>query len=165
MAGGRPKDTTKLTPELQEQICTTIRAGNYIETAAAYVGVSKPTLYAWMKRGHAQQRGIYRSFLNAVGQALAHAETLDVANIAKAAGGGDWKASAWRLERKFPDRWGRRDKVTILQALAADVEAMTDDELLAAGGLAGVGDPAAADHSGSAAAGLDRDRAEDTDGD
>jgi len=36
----------------------------------------------------------------------------DVAIIAKAAAGGHWQAAAWRLERKFPDRWGRKTKLT-----------------------------------------------------
>lgn len=147
MPAGRPKDSTKLTPELQAKIVQTIQAGNYIETAAAFVGVSKPTLYDWMKRGHAQKTGQFRDFLNAVQMALASAETRDVALIAKAATE-DWKAAAWRLERKFPDRWGRRDKVTVLQALAKDVEAMTDAELLAE---AGIGDPETAGDSGGEA--------------
>lgn len=25
----------------------------------------------------------------------------------------NWKAAAWRLERKFPDRWGRKTKVEV----------------------------------------------------
>ena len=38
---GRP---TKLTPDVQEKIVQAIRAGNYIETAAAYAGVR---MYVW----------------------------------------------------------------------------------------------------------------------
>ncbi len=34
----------------------------------------------------------------------------DVAVIATAAKE-NWQAAAWRLERKFPERWGRRQKV------------------------------------------------------
>ena len=33
--GGRPKGTTKLTPEIQDKIVAAIYAGNYLETAAA----------------------------------------------------------------------------------------------------------------------------------
>ena len=44
MAEGRP---TKLTSELQSRIVQAIQAGNYIETAAAYVGISKNTLFLW----------------------------------------------------------------------------------------------------------------------
>ncbi len=106
---GRP---SKLTPELQEKIVTAIRAGNYIETAAAYAGVSKDTLYAWLKRGgrEVSAKSPYHRFSDAVEKALADAEMRDVLLIGKAAEE-NWQAAAWRLERKFSDRWGRKDHV------------------------------------------------------
>lgn len=104
---GRP---TKLTPELQAKICDAIRAGNYCETAAAFGGIDKTTLYDWMRRGARARHGIYADFSHAVEKALADAEARDVALIAKAAADGHWQAAAWRLERKFPDRWGRRER-------------------------------------------------------
>jgi transposase len=107
--GGRP---TKLTPALQDKIVQAIRAGNYMETAAAYAGIHKDTLYAWLKRGARERspHSPYRQFSDAVEKALAEAEVRDVALIAKAAER-EWQAAAWRLERKFPDRWGRRERV------------------------------------------------------
>lgn len=104
---GRP---VKLTPELQNEICKVIRAGNYIETAAAFAGVSKQTLYNWMRKGRQAKSGKYREFLDAVKKALAESEVRDVMIIAKAAEE-NWQAAAWRLERKFPDRWGRKDRI------------------------------------------------------
>lgn len=120
--GGRP---TKLNDELKEEILKVIRSGNYIETACAYAGIEKKTLYNWMKRGRSElerldknprakmkkAEAIYVDFLHSIQKALAHAEIRDVAIIGKAAEE-SWQASAWRLERKFPDRWGRKDKVT-----------------------------------------------------
>lgn len=107
MTKGRP---TKLTPELQNEICRVIRAGNYIETASAYAGISKDTLYRWLKQGKRAKRGKYRDFSDAVEKALAESEIRDVTIIAKAAED-NWQAAAWRLERKFPDRWGRKERV------------------------------------------------------
>lgn len=118
MAGGRP---TKLNFDTHNKIITAIRAGNYIETAAAYAGINKSTLYDWLKRGEREKQRVaknprykirksekpYVEFSNAVEKALAEAEIRDVAIIAKAAEE-QWQAAAWRLERKFPDRWGRR---------------------------------------------------------
>jgi hypothetical protein len=60
-----------------------------------------------MKRGNGQTKGIYRGFLNAIEKALADAEIRDILNIANA-GKDNWQASAWRLERKFPQKWGRK---------------------------------------------------------
>lgn len=117
---------TKLNFDTHNKIITAIRAGNYIETAAAYAGVNKSTLYEWLKRGEREKQRVaensrygirkseepYVEFSNAVEKALAEAEIRDVAIIAKAAQE-QWQAAAWRLERKFPDRWGRKDKVDL----------------------------------------------------
>lgn len=107
-ARGRPP---KLTPEIRKRIVDAVRAGNYLETAAKFAGVAKQTLYNWMARGRRASRGEYREFVDAVEKALSDAEVADVAIIGKAAREGNWQAAAWRLERKFPDRWGRRTKV------------------------------------------------------
>lgn len=120
--GGRP---TKLTKQVQEDICKLIKLGNYIETAAAYVGISKMTLYNWMRRGRKELERVekagprakirkneapYVEFLDAVEKALSQAEAVDVAVIGRSAKEGNWQAAAWRLERKFPERWGLRDR-------------------------------------------------------
>ena len=116
--GGRP---TKLDERTQEKIVSAIKAGNYIETAAAYAGISKNTLYEWLKRGEREKQRVEKSnkakikkseeiyviFTDAVEKALAEAEMRDVLIIGKAAEK-EWQAAAWRLERKFPDRWGKR---------------------------------------------------------
>jgi transposase len=115
---GRP---LKLNQEIQDKICDAIRAGNYIETASAYAGVSKDSLYRWLKRGAREKQrlekdskakvdkkeALFVRFSDAIEKALADAEVRDVALIGKAAED-QWQAAAWRLERKFPNRWGRR---------------------------------------------------------
>ena len=45
---------TKLTPELQDEICKHIRDGNYAEVACALVGVGESTFYDWMRRGRGE---------------------------------------------------------------------------------------------------------------
>lgn len=118
---GRP---SKLTAELQSRICDAIRAGNYIETASAYAGISKDTLYNWMKKGAREKERvagtsrsirkkeqIYVDFSDAVEKALAEAEVRDLIIISNAAKN-DWKAAAWKLERKFPKKWGRKEQVS-----------------------------------------------------
>jgi len=104
---GRP---TKLTSEVQEKIVSAIRGGSYIETAAAYAGIVKSTLYAWLKAGERERERItklreqyseeaidqYRipekqaclEFSNAVETALAEAELRDLQIVNRAAKGG-----------------------------------------------------------------------------
>jgi hypothetical protein len=104
---GRP---TKLTEEVTRRIINSIRAGNYLETSAAYAGIGKVTLFDWLRRGSRQTCGVHREFWEAVEQALAEAEVRDVYIITKAAER-NWQAAAWRLERKFPGRWGRKVEI------------------------------------------------------
>lgn len=101
---GRP---TKLTPELHADIVRTIKAGNYLETAAAMAGVERLTLREWIKKGVRAKSGAYHAFALDIEQAMAHAEVVDVLGIRKA-GEKEWTARAWLLERRFPDRWGRK---------------------------------------------------------
>lgn len=103
---GRP---TKLTPEIQAAIVDAIRRGNYIETAATIAGITKDTLYKWIKRGNACKSGAFKDFSDAIKKAIAESEDHDITVINSAAAM-YWQAAAWRLERKFPDRWGRRDR-------------------------------------------------------
>lgn len=120
---GRP---SKLTKKLQEQICQALRAGNYIEPAAAIHGVTKSVLYNWLKRGGKERARLdkspkarpkktekpYLSFVDAIEKAQGLAEARDVAIIAKAAET-QWQAAAWRLERKFYSRWGRKAAIEV----------------------------------------------------
>lgn len=104
---------TKLTPETQDRIVTALRAGNYQETAARYAGIDGATFYRWMERGTEETEGIYSEFCEAVENAKAAAEVRDVALIDLAAQDGSWQAAAWKLERKFPNRWGRVTRTEI----------------------------------------------------
>ena len=102
---GRP---TKLTAEMQSEIVELLKAGNYIETACAVAGLHKSTFYDWMKIADAStHKNKYTNFSDAVKKAMAWAEARDVAIIARHSEK-YWQAAAWRLERKYPERWGRQ---------------------------------------------------------
>ena len=103
----------KLTPETQDRIVQAIQAGNYIEVAAQYAGISKGTLYRWLQQADDPTADdIYRDFRDAVESARSAAEVRNVALIQKAANDGTWQAAAWYLERTSWQRWGRRTMVT-----------------------------------------------------
>jgi hypothetical protein len=104
---------TKLTPEVQERIITALRAGNYQETAARYAGISEATFYDWMARGREEPGSVFAEFLEAVEKAKSDAEVRDLYLIDQAAQTGSWQAAAWKLERKFPHKWGRVNRTEI----------------------------------------------------
>lgn len=121
---------SKLTPELQDKIVQALRAGNYIETAAAYAGISKNTLYRWLANAEDENADdAYRDFRDAVESARAQAEVRNVALIQKAANDGTWQAAAWYLERTAHQRWGRRTIVTGEEGAPVQVEVSAKDEL------------------------------------
>lgn len=142
----KPGRKTRLTPERQAKIVNAIRAGAYIETAAAAAGINKTSLYAWLKKGERYPGTIFSAFADAVNEALAQAEMRDVLAISKAAGE-DWRAAAWRLERKFPGRWGQITRTQISGPdggpvrvnTNVDVTTLTDEQLAALAGRPLVG--------------------------
>lgn len=130
---GRP---TKLTHDVAKRIVALVDQGNYLETAAAAVGINKTTIHDWMRRGARESKGQFREFSHLVETALARAEVADLKRIG-AASRDQWQAAAWRLERKFPHRWGRRehhehtgkDRGPIEVATRPDLSRLSDDEL------------------------------------
>jgi len=102
---------TKLTPELIENAAKLIAGGNYASTVFQMLGIGESTWYEWLQRGReGARKSIYTEFAEAIKKAESAAELRAVSGI-MAAGRRNWTAYAWYLERKFPDRWGRKDKV------------------------------------------------------
>jgi hypothetical protein len=109
---------TKLTPELQEEVVKRIRAGNYIQVACEAVGISHTTYFNWIKKGEEGKRP-YVEFLEAVKKAESEAQVNYVATVASHARD-QWQAAAWWLERRFPDKWGRKDRLDIKGEITAE---------------------------------------------
>ncbi len=126
--GGR---RTKLTAEVQEKIVSAIRAGNYANVAAGYAGIGERTFYRWLQRGQEAKQGLYRQFWQAVKKAEREAEVRAVAIIQKHMED-NWQAAMTYLERKFPGRWGRRDRLRVDLNPKAELEellALSAEEL------------------------------------
>ena len=96
---------------MQEKIVRVIRAGNYAYIAAEYAGIGQTTFYRWLEQGEAQKTGPYREFREAVKAAEREAEIRAVATVQQHMAT-SWQAAMTYLERKFPQRWGRRLDVT-----------------------------------------------------
>ncbi len=115
---GRPLGWSQ---EIQDEMVAILKDGNYVETACAIVGLAKSTFYDWTNWGRqardkvnkdpnaklTKNERICLDFSDAIKKASAEAEARDLYLIGQAAKY-SWQAAAWRLERKFPDRWGRK---------------------------------------------------------
>ena len=134
---------SKLTPEVQENICNWLKLGYYQEDAAIMAGISPSTYYEWMKKGESERVALesgedmlalpdtslpasedgtpevevvfpFMEFSEAVKKARAEAEGAHIKNIRKAADNGVWQASAWFLERSHPKKWGKRSQLDLV---------------------------------------------------
>jgi len=86
-----------------------IGAGNFREVACAAAGITTETLRQWLQLG-AEGKAPYVRLAADMAKAEAVAEVEDLATITKAAKR-NWTATAWKLERRHPKRWG--DKVQV----------------------------------------------------
>jgi hypothetical protein len=121
---GRP---SKYTPELGQKLCALLAIGVPISVACRSEGVGKTTLHTWRAQGAA---GVdpFAAFVAELERALAKAEAAITMHVVKAAQQ-DWRAGAWWLERRHPERYGAKQTVRVDQPAVAE---MTEAELDAA---------------------------------
>ncbi|MEV7011735.1 hypothetical protein [Streptosporangium sp. NPDC051022] len=92
---------TKLTPELQEELCRHLAAGQYLRTACDLTGVHESTVYRWLDQGEPEDAPeLFRDFRDAVTRARAEAEAEMVDVVVLAAKGG---AVVKEVTRTRPD--------------------------------------------------------------
>lgn len=124
---------TKLTLEIQEEIGTNIETGMTIKNAALAAGIDESTFYKWMNRGENATSGQYFQFVKYIKESKAKSEKKHVDNIKKAANDGAWQASAWILERRFPEDWGRIDRLSLSGHIKTEEEpGVLDDDIIEA---------------------------------
>lgn len=114
----KPGARSKLTPEVQERICATLRAAGTLEDAALTCNVSVSSVMAWMARGRTEGNGRYLEFLEAVKKARAQRRLALEATIRKRSTE-EWQAAAWLLERTEPKRYALRVRVQVEEELAS----------------------------------------------
>ena len=89
---------TKYTPDVVQRLETAIAAGATYRLACGYAGISEDTLARW--REHRAD------FADMLVRAEASAALRWLARIEQA-GAEDWRALAWKLERRYPQEYGR----------------------------------------------------------
>ena len=105
---GRP---TKLSPDVTEKICSGIRSGLYLHSAAELAGVHISTVNRWMAAANSEDaEGPHAAFRAAVKKAESETQVATLDIIRQAAAKGNWTAAAWYLERRHPELWGRHGR-------------------------------------------------------
>jgi len=126
---------SKLDDQMIEDICDGIRAGLTQEQAAIQAGIHEATFYRWVKLGQKAKAGMFCKFFQSLKKAQVEARQTHLGRISKASEGNQlvherrvkkdaagniveitlvskvlppqWQASAWILERRFPDEFGK----------------------------------------------------------
>ena len=138
--GGRP---TILTPELLQEIIGYVAAGNYLATSCRAAGIDEDNGWNWIKWGRegrdaeGEWPDAYREFFGAYQKADAKAEiqcatevliagrphaprTVEVTDedgrkVRVPAEPGQWQATMTFMERRWHERFGRKDKLGLGQ--------------------------------------------------
>jgi len=148
----------KLNNGMIKALAYVISRGNYARVACERCGIDESSFYNWIKQGDADiEKGVetlYSRLIKALKKASSEAEDLMVQRLRSAAlpgvikevtkvdadggvstekvkTGGEWLAAATFLERRHPERWGRKDRSTLVveetkQIIITTVEVVKD---------------------------------------
>lgn len=91
---------TKYTAEVREKFREALSIGASRDVACKYAGINISTFYQWM--------ATKEDFSELVKSAESHGVVTWLQVVEDAAKQGQWQAAAWKLERLYPERYGRR---------------------------------------------------------
>lgn len=103
--GGRP---SKATDEIMKKVLDGIKAGLSYQGACGLARISFNTFNSWRKAGERADSGKFFEFLKELSYAEAIAEAEQLKKIKDDP---DTKYACWILERRHPDRWGKKEQV------------------------------------------------------
>ena len=117
----------KRTEKKVAELVAAVETGVSIESACSIAGIHRSTWYEWRERPEIEAR---------LDRALAIAESRLLDSI-REAGRDDWRASAWILERRYPETWSKRSElqaggsleVVVRRGEKLDVNSLSDSEL------------------------------------
>jgi transposase len=128
---GRP---SKLNDETLAAIVDAVSDGLTLNVAAQAAGINVATLHSWRDRGDADleagRTSIFARLVDELTRATAAGEVTLVRRIRSHGSGpaGDWRALAWLLERRFPERYGKRLEVDATLSERAEPRVVSPDE-------------------------------------
>jgi transposase len=94
---------TKLTEAVTDDLVVLLGSGVPVPVAARAVGVSRRTLDRWLREDELRER-VEQARATGPVSSESVSEARLVVLLARAAQF-DWKAAAWWLERRWPERW------------------------------------------------------------
>ena len=117
-----PQDAARV-----RKICDAIALGATPALACKYAGISNSMYNNW--------RNAYPDFVEQLREAEGRGMMGWLLKIEAAANAGAWQAAAWKLERRYPETYGRQvqdQRRLQMNITPADLEKMTDADIEAA---------------------------------
>ena len=123
---------SKMTDDLIRNYCNAVSLGLTTRASCDYAGISQQAYYSYVKKAEEDiakgKKTKYVEFYDAVKKAEASFRVFHMSKIRDAAESGSWQASAWSLERRFPEEYGKHVQVdadngilgSLLNALKSD---------------------------------------------
>jgi transcriptional regulator with XRE-family HTH domain len=94
------------------------KSGLNQKECAEVAGINEATLYKWLNKGKKAKREKYRDFYNDFQMAKNKNKLFHLKKIHEAEA---WTASAWYLERVYPEEFGRKDRVDLKHEAQVEV--------------------------------------------
>ena len=111
---------TLLTPQVAQDFCALVARGYTKTQAARAMGLHPPAVTDWLRRGRVDYDGDFVNFLREVNKAQAAYQEKLVKGVEVSS---DWRASAWLLERLFPEQYGnQRREVAALRKMVKELQ-------------------------------------------
>ena len=107
------EDTTRMILKARE-------SGLTQKECAEIAGINEATLYKWLNKGKKARSGKYKKFYNDFNLAKIRNKLFHLKKIHEEEA---WTASAWYLERVYPEEFGRKDRVDLNHDGKVEVEA------------------------------------------
>lgn len=113
---------TKLTDELTDVLCENIELGMPYKLACQAAGINYDTFNEWMKKGAEGSNKKFIEFSDQVRASEAECAKRNLDNLRKAADNGSVASSMWLLERRYPDEFGKRDKIDMKNEHSGNIQ-------------------------------------------
>jgi|TARA_R110000803_G_scaffold134573_1_gene201663 hypothetical protein len=102
---------TLLYSEAKDRLLTAIGNGLTIIDACSYAGISEQTYYNWLNKDISsikveKDKKKYIEFLESLKRKQSECQMYCLDFLMKDK---SWQSKAWVLERRFPDRWAKKD--------------------------------------------------------
>lgn len=115
----------KFNDEITRIIVKARESGLTQKECASIAGINEATLYKWLNKGKKARSGKYKKFYDDFELAKIRNKLFHLKKIHEEEA---WTASAWYLERVYPEEFGRKDRVDLKHEAQVEVSKTVKEE-------------------------------------